>query len=110
LPAPHSKGRYEALVIIVSVALVAGMAVASLLLLTWKTRPALVAAGSGMRAAVAVCPPFMLVPIIGASDDSALSNVILGATVVLGNGSLYAGLAAFAYWAMETFVPKRPRS
>ena len=104
-----SKGRYEVLVIVVSVAVVAGMAIATLLLLLWKTRPWLVITGSGMRAAVAICPPFMLVPIIGAADNSAISNVIISGTVVLGNGSLYAGLAAFAYWAMVTFVPRRPR-
>ena len=108
MPAP-AKGRHEVLVIVISVAVVAGMAIATLLLLLWKVRPASVTSGLGMRAAVSICPPFMLVPIIGAGDDSAISNVIIGGTVVLGNGSLYAGLAAFAYWAMETFVPKRPR-
>ena len=104
-----SKSRHDALVMVISVAVVAGMAVAALLLLLWKTRPSLVISGAGMRAAIVICPPFMLVPIIGAVDDSALSNVILGGTIVLGNGSLYAGLAAFAYWAMVTFVPRRPR-
>ena len=108
MPAPP-KGRHEALITIVSVAVVAGMAMATLLLLLWKTRPALVTSGAGMRAAVAVCPPFMLVPIIGTVEDGALTSVILGGTVVLGNGSLYAGLAAFAYWVMVTFVPRRPR-
>jgi hypothetical protein len=62
-----------------------------------------------MRAAVAVCPPFMLVPIIGQLDDAALSRVIIGGTVVIGNGALYAGLAAFVYWAVVTFVPRRAR-
>jgi hypothetical protein len=107
LAAP-SKGRHEALVIVVSVAVVLGMAVATLFLLLWKARPLLVVSGAGMHVAVALCPPFMLVPIIGAVNASPLENVILGATVVLGNGSLYAGLASFAYWTMVTFVPKRP--
>ena len=107
--AAPSKGRHEVLVIVVSVAVVVGIAVAALLLLLWKARPSLVISGAGMRVAVAVCPPFMLVPIIGAVDDSTLASVILSATVVLSNGSLYAGLAAFAYWATVTFAPRRPR-
>jgi len=104
-----SKSRHDSLVITVAVALVAGFAVASLLLLLWKAQPSLVTKGAGMQAAVAVCPPFMLVPIVGQADDSALSHVIIGGTVVMGNGALYAGLAAFVYWAVVTFVPRRTR-
>ena len=104
-----SKSGHDSLIIIVSVALVAGFAVASLLLVLWKEQPSLVTMGAGMRAAVAACPPFMLVPIVGQADDSALAHVIIGGTVVMGNGALYAGLAAFVYWAVVTFGPRRTR-
>jgi hypothetical protein len=102
-----SKGRHETLVIVVSVAVVAGMAVASLLLLLWKVQPSFVTAGAGMRLAIGLCPPFMLVPIIGEAEESVLGHIIIGGAVVIGNGSLYAGFAAFAYWLVATFLPKR---
>ena len=104
-----SKDRNDALVIVISIAVVAGMAIASVLLFLWKAQPSAVTTGASMRIAVAVCPPFMLVPIIGQLDDATLSRVIIGGTVVIGNGALYAGLAAFAYWAVVTFVPRRVR-
>ena len=102
-----AKNRYDLLLIVVSVAVVAWMAVACLLLFLWKTQPVLVTTGAGVRVAVAACPPFMLVPVIAQSEDSALANVIVGGTVVVGNAALYAGLAAFAYWVLITLTPKR---
>lgn len=106
---PQSRDRNDALIIVISIAVVTGMAIASMLLFLWKAQPSAVTTGTLMRAAVAVCPPFMLVPIIGQLDDAALSRVIIGGTVVIGNGALYAGLAAFVYWAVVTFVPRRAR-
>jgi len=106
---PPSRDRNDVLVIVISIAVVAGMAIASMLLFLWKAQPGAVTTGAAMRVAVAVCPPFMLVPIIGQLDDTALSRVIIGGTVVIGNGALYGGLAAFLYWAVVTFVPRRVR-
>ena len=102
-----AKSRHEALIIVISVAVVAGMAIAILLLLLWREHSAAIALGAGMNVAVAVCPPFMLVYIARDVDDTALSQLIIGGTVVIGNGSLYAGLAMFVMWVTSRVWPRR---
>lgn len=97
------KTRNDALVIVLSVTVVAGMAVALLLILLWRNHPSAVTDGIGFRAAVALCPPFMLVRVVGGVDDTALSLLLTSGTIVIANGSLYAGLAAFVFWALSTF-------
>ena len=87
----------------VSVAVVAGMAIALMAILLWTRYPSLVAGGAGMRAAVALCPPFMLVQVVGGTGDTTLGLVITTGTIVVANASLYAGFAAFVYWALTTF-------
>ena len=99
--------RHDALLIVLSVALVAGMAVAILLVALWQKQPAAMAKDSAFRAAVFLCPPFMLVRVVGGVDDTTLGLVITTGTIVMANGSLYAGLAAFVYWGFVTFRPPR---
>jgi hypothetical protein len=101
------KTRHDTFVIFLSFALVAGMAVAVLVLFLWMKHPGAVSSGAGMRAAVALCPPFMLTQVVGGTSDSTLGLVIASGAIVLGNTSLYAGLAAFVYWALITFWPRR---
>lgn len=101
------KGRHEALIIVISVAVVAGMVIAILLLLLWREHPATIAGGAGLNAAVAVCPPFMLVYVAREMDDTTLSQVIIGGAVIVGNGSLYAGLAMFVMWVTSRVWPRR---
>lgn len=62
---------------------------------------------AGFLTAVALCPPFMLLRQVGGVEDSILSLVMTEATIVIANGSLYAGLAAFVYWALTSFWPRR---
>jgi len=50
-----------------------------------------------------LCPPFMLLHEVGGVEDSVLSLVMTVGAIVIANGSLYAGLAAFGYWALTTF-------
>jgi hypothetical protein len=38
-------------------------------------------------------------------DDTALSLVLTAGTIIMANGSLYAGLSAFGYWGFVTFWP-----
>jgi len=102
-----AKTRHEALVIVMSVTVVAGMAIAVLLLLLWREHSAVIAQGAGMNVAVAVCPPFMLVYIARDMDDTTLSQLIIGGAVVIGNGSLYAGLAMFVMWMTSRVWPRR---
>jgi hypothetical protein len=103
---PGKKARYDALVIVLSVTLVAGMAVALLLILLWRSHPETITEGIGFRAAIAVCPPFMLVGVVPGVADNTLELVLTTGTIVIANGSLYAGLAAFVYWALSTFRPR----
>ena len=106
MPPPY-KNRHEALIIVLSVAVVAGMAIAILLLFLWRENPSAVAGGAGLNVAVTICPPFMLVHIARELDDTALSRLIIAGTVVIANGSLYAGLAAFVMWTMTRVWPRR---
>jgi hypothetical protein len=102
LPTPV-QSRNQSLVIVVSLTVVAGMAIALVVILLWTKYPALVAGGAGMRAAIGLCPPFMLVQVVGGTNDSTMGLIITTGTIVIANASLYAGLAAFVYWVMTTF-------
>lgn len=99
------RRQNDTLVIVLSIAFVAGMALAVLLIAIWRSHPAAIAQDAVFRAAVALCPPFMLVRVVGGLDDTTLALILTGGTVIMANGSLYAGLAAFAYWAFLTFWP-----
>jgi hypothetical protein len=102
-----AKMRHDALVIVMSVTVVAGMAIAILLLLLWREHSTIIAGGSGLITAVAVCPPYMLVYIARDMDDTTLSRLLIGGAVVVGNGSLYAGLAMFVMWVTSRVWPRR---
>jgi hypothetical protein len=101
------QSRNQLLVIVLSVAVVAGMAIALLVILLWTKYPALVENGAGMRTAVGLCPPFMLVQVVGGTRDTTLGMVITTGTIVIANASLYTGLAAFVYWVITTFWRRR---
>jgi hypothetical protein len=101
----NQRHRYDTLVIVLSVAFVAGMAIAVLLVALWRNRPAAIASDAIFHAAVALCPPFVLVRVVGGMDDTALSLVLTAGTIIMANGSLYAGLSAFGYWGFVTFWP-----
>ena len=104
---PHtSKRSTDALITILSIAFVAGMAVALVLFQLWRKHPETMAQGVPYHAAVALCPPFILVTSVGGIADSALTLSLTGGTIVFANGSLYAGMAAFVFWAVSSFWPK----
>jgi hypothetical protein len=100
-----SKTRYDALIIVVSVTFVAGMAIALAITLLWRSHPVM-AQGSTYHFAVALCPPFILIGSVGGITDTTLALVLTAGIIVFANGALYAGLAAFVYWAVTTFWPK----
>jgi hypothetical protein len=60
--------------------------------------------GIGYRAAVAICPAFLLVRVMSGIDETTLSLLITSGAIVVGNTAMYGGVAAFAYWLMTTFV------
>ncbi len=104
-----NKSRHDRTIMVLSAAVVAGMAVAVLVVLLWIKYPETVGDGSGMRAAVALCPPFMLIQVVGGTGDTSMGLTITIGTIVIANASLYAGLAMFVLWAMTAFWPARPR-
>jgi hypothetical protein len=103
-----SKSRHEALIIVSSVTFVTGMAIALAITLLWRNHPSL-AQGTAYQLAVALCPPFILVGSVGGITDTTLSLVLTAVIIVFANGVLYAGLAAFVYWAVTTFLPRAAR-
>ena len=100
---PSAKGdRRLALVTFLSFAL--GMAVALAIVFLWRAR-----AGNlpplGVAMALAVCPPFILSPVIAATPEAGFALVLGVGTILLANGFLYAGVAAGIY-AVVTLVNK----
>lgn len=104
---PAGNNRHESLVITVSIAVVAGMVIAVLLIFLWRHNPAVIASDAGFHAAVALCPALMLLRVVGGVDDTVLGLIITTGTIVIANASLYAGLAAFVYWALVSFRPRQ---
>jgi hypothetical protein len=99
--------RDNAFIIVMSVMFVLGMAVGLALLALWRKYPAAMTQSASYHVAVAICPPFLLVGVFSALADSTFALVLTGGTIVFANGSLYAGVAAFAYWIFSNLWPKR---
>jgi hypothetical protein len=90
--------RNDTLTIVMSVTVVLGMAVALVLIFLWRSHPATMTQSGAYHLAVALCPPFFLVGVVSALSESTLAVVLTAGTIVVANGSLYAGLAALVYW------------
>ncbi len=101
--------KHNTTIMVLSIAVVAGMAIGVLIVLLWMKYPSAVAYGAGMRAAVAVCPPFMLIQVVGGTGDTTMGLIITTGTIVIANASLYAGLAMFVLWATTAFRPGKPK-
>jgi len=84
------------------------MVIAIILVLLWRSHNPWVLSGAGLRAAIALCPAFLLVQVMGSIDETVLSLIITAGAIIVANAAMYGGAAAFAYWLMTTFV--RPRS
>jgi hypothetical protein len=102
----NSNDRDDSFVVVMSIAFVLGMAVAMALVFLWRQHPGSMAQSTLYHAAVALCPPFLLVGVFSALEDSTFALVLTVGTIVFANGSLYAGVAAFGYWISSTLWPK----
>lgn len=100
-------GRNDTLVMVLSGTVVLGMVVALILILLWRNYPATMTQSAIYHLAVALCPPFFLVGVVSALNDSTIAVVLTAGTIVFANGSLYAGLAAFVYWVVTSRAPRR---
>ena len=84
-----------------SVTIVLGMVVALVLIFLWRSYPATMTQSGAYHLAMVLCPPFFLVGVASALTESTLAIVLTAGTIVLANGSLYAGLAALVYWIVS---------
>ena len=100
------KSRDDLFIIVMSVTFVLGMAVAVGLIFFWRSYPATITRSPAFHIAVALCPPFLLVGVFSALADSTFALALTAGTIVFANGSLYAGVAAFAYWVFSSLLPK----
>ena len=83
-----------------------GLAVGVALCAVWRYHPDAFSSQARV-AAIAVCPPFLLVGILEATADSTVALIMTVGTIIFANGFLYAGLASFAYFLGTVFFPKR---
>jgi hypothetical protein len=98
LAAPvSSKENY--LMTVISLAFVAGMAIAIGIYFAW-THGAIPPAFNGpiSMAALFVCPPYILSIAVGPTAEADLMQVVVAGSIVSANGFLYAGVAAGAYY------------
>ena len=104
---PTSKSHDDPFVIVMSVTVVLGMAVALVLIFLWRIHPATMTQSGAYPLAIVLCPPFFLVGVVTALVDSPLAIILTSGTIVFANGSLYAGLAAFVYWIISNWGSRR---
>ena len=103
---PQPGKKADSFLIVLALAFGVGLAVALILCALWRYHPS--AIGAQLRvAAIAVCPPFLLVGVFEATTDSTLALIMTVGTIIFANGFLYAGLASFVYFLGTVFFPKR---
>ncbi len=102
---PPSGAGHDQLVTVLGLTMVAGMIVGLALCGIWKYHPERLN-GSLQLAALAVCPPFLLVTVLGTYDDT-LALVMTIGTIVFANGFLYAGFSAGLYFVVTKLLRRR---
>lgn len=101
-----SKNKDDQFLTVLSLTLLAGMAVGLALCGVWKYHPGWLS-GATRTAAIALCPPFLLAAILDATTDSTLALVMTIGVIIFANAFLYAGLASFVYFLFITFVRRK---
>lgn len=105
-----SRGRPQEsyLIIVLSVGMVLGMAVAIAVYFAWRS--GVIAPGFDhplTLLALFFCPPFILSLIVAPSPDSDLALVLVVGTIVFANAFLYAGAAAGAHFVFDVFLKRK---
>jgi hypothetical protein len=104
---PPKKENY--LLTVLSLAFVAGMAIAFGIYFAWMHGVLPTAFhGAASMAALLICPPFILSIAVGPTAEAEVMQVVVAGTIVFANGFLYAGVAAGAYYVF-TLVRRRQR-
>jgi hypothetical protein len=105
----HSSTRpSNALVAVVSVSLVLGMAVGIGVYFAW--RAGVIPPGVNILSALALllCPPFIMSMAITPMQDTDLGLTLLVGAIVFGNAFLYAGVSALLYF-VATLIFRKDR-
>jgi hypothetical protein len=100
-----SKENY--LITVISLAFVAGMAIALAIYLGWShgiIPPAF--SGAASTVALFFCPPFILSIAMGPTAEAEVMQAVVAGTIVFANGFLYAGFAAGAYYLFTLFFKR----
>ena len=96
------------LVVVLSLSVVLGMAIAVGVYFGWTSgviRPGLEHPLTVL--ALIACPPFILSVIVAPTPNSALALTLVVGTIVFANAFLYAGVAAGLYFVVSVLVRRR---
>ena len=96
------KRKENYLVVVLSLGIVLGMAVALAVYFGWRSgaiEPGLEHPLTDL--ALVLCPPFILSLIVAPRPDSDLALVLVAGTTVFANAFLYAGVAAAVYFVVD---------
>ncbi len=99
---PPLSSSDQQLLTVLGFAMVIGMAVALAFCAIWKYHPGLLL-GSMQYVGLTLCPPFLLMTVLGTFDNM-LAIVMTIGTVVFANGFLYAGVAAGLFFVATRLV------
>jgi hypothetical protein len=105
LTRPRGKENY--LVIVLSLAIVLGMAVAVVVYFGWRSgaiQPGLNHPLTDL--ALVLCPPFILSVIVAPKPDSDLAIVLVLGTTVFANAFLYGGVGAGLYFVVGLLLKR----
>jgi len=108
--ARSAKPKENYLVIVLSLSLVLGMAVAAGVYFAWTSGAIAPGLDHPLTAlALVTCPPFILSLAVAPNPDPGLPLVLVVGTIVFANAFLYAGVAAGLYSVAELIVKRRRR-
>jgi hypothetical protein len=102
----HPANKNKPFLTVVFLAFGVGLAVAVALCGVWRYHPDAFSAQLRV-AAIAICPPFLLVGVMEATADNTLALIMTLGTIIFANGFLYAGLASFAYFLMTVALGRK---
>ena len=108
LHAKPGRRKENYLVIVLSLAMVLGMAVALAVYFGWRS--GVIPPGFSHLLtiiALVLCPPFILSLIVAPAPDSDLAMVLVVGTIVFANAFLYSGVAAAGYFVASIFLERK---
>ena len=107
---PRSGHKENYLVIVLSLSLVVGMAVALAVYIAWRSG----AIPPGLDHPLSVialicCPPFILSLVVAPAPEWNFALTLAAGTIIFANAFLYAGVAAGIYFVVTVFTGRKRR-